>query len=45
MAINIGGWTIDDSGLATKTVGSDQAVISLNENGKFDVERIGQRKI
>lgn len=42
MAINIGGWTIDDSGLATKTIGSDQAIISLNANGKFDVERIGK---
>lgn len=42
MAINIGGWTIDDSGLATKTIRSDQAIISLNANGKFDVERISK---
>jgi hypothetical protein len=40
MTINIGGWTINNTGLATKTVGSNQAIVNLNANGKFDVERI-----
>jgi hypothetical protein len=40
MTINIGGWTINNTGLATKTIGSNQAIVNLNANGKFDVERI-----
>lgn len=40
MTISIGGWTINNTGLATKTVGSNQAIVNLNANGKFDVERI-----
>lgn len=40
MTINIGGWTITNTGLATKTVGPYQAIVNLNANGKFDVERI-----
>lgn len=40
MTINIGGWTINNTGLATKTVGPYQAIVNLNANGKFDVERI-----
>lgn len=42
MAITIDGWIINDTGLVTKTVGSEQAIISLNANGKFDVERISK---
>jgi hypothetical protein len=40
MTISIGGWTINNTGLATKIVGSNQAIVNLNANGKFDVERI-----
>jgi hypothetical protein len=40
MTINIGGWTINNIGLATKIVGPYQAIVNLNANGKFDVERI-----
>ena len=40
MTISIGGWTINNIGLATKTIGSNQAIVNLNANGKFDVERI-----
>ena len=42
MAITIDGWIINDTGLVTKTIGSEQAIISLNANGKFDVERISK---
>ena len=42
MAIIIDGWIINDTNLVTKTVGPEQAIISLNANGKFDVERISK---
>lgn len=42
MAITIDGWIINNTGLVTKTIGPEQAIISLNENGKFDVERISK---
>ena len=42
MAITIDGWIINNTGLITKTIGSEQAIISLNTNGKFDVERISK---
>ena len=42
MAITIDGWIINNTGLVTKTIGSEQAIISLNTNGKFDVERISK---
>ena len=42
MAITIDGWIINDTSLVTKTIGSEQAIISLNANGKFDVERISK---
>ena len=42
MAITIDGWIINDTNLVTKTIGSEQAIISLNTNGKFDVERISK---
>ena len=42
MAITIDGWIINNTGLITKTIGSEQAIISLNANGKFDVERISK---
>ena len=42
MAIIIDGWIINDTNLITKTIGPEQAIISLNANGKFDVERISK---
>ena len=42
MAITIDGWIINNTGLVTKTIGPEQAIISLNTNGKFDVERISK---
>ena len=42
MAITIDGWIINNTGLVTKTIGLEQAIISLNANGKFDVERISK---
>lgn len=42
MAITIDGWIINDTNLITKTIGPEQAIISLNANGKFDVERISK---
>ena len=42
MAITIDGWIINNTGLITKTIGPEQAIISLNANGKFDVERISK---
>ena len=42
MAITIDGWIINNTGLVTKTIGSEQAIISLNANSKFDVERISK---
>lgn len=42
MAITIDGWIINTTGLVTKTIGPEQAIISLNANGKFDVERISK---
>ena len=42
MAITIDGWIINNTGLVTKTIGPEQAIISLNANGKFDVERISK---
>lgn len=42
MAIIMDGWIINTTGLVTKTIGPEQAIISLNANGKFDVERISK---
>lgn len=42
MAITMDGWIINTTGLVTKTIGPEQAIISLNANGKFDVERISK---
>lgn len=42
MAITIDGWIINNTGLVTKIIGPEQAIISLNANGKFDVERISK---
>ena len=42
MAITIDGWIINNTGLVTTPIGPEQAIISLNANGKFDVERISK---